>query len=61
VGSGEEYRRFAGECLLLAEQLKDPSSKAALMSMATAWQRLAEFVERPAILTLKVPEGGDHS
>ncbi len=55
MGSGEEYRRFAAECLKLAQQTHDSGRKTALMAMAIAWKRLAEFIESPAILALKHP------
>jgi hypothetical protein len=44
MGSGEDYRRFAAECLRLAKQISDPKEKAVLASMASAWIRLADFV-----------------
>jgi hypothetical protein len=59
MGSGEEYRRFAAECLQLAEQTDDGGRKAALMAMAAAWQRLADFIESPAIVALKPSKDGD--
>jgi hypothetical protein len=61
MDSGEDYRRFAAECLQLAEQIEDPSRKAALQAMAVAWERLAEFVDSPAILALKRPKDGDQT
>lgn len=61
MGSGEHYRRFAVECLQLAEQTKDLSSKAELQAMAVAWERLADFVGGPAIMALKRPESGDQT
>ncbi len=41
-----DCRRFAAECLHLAGQSHDPINKATLISMATAWQRMAEIVDR---------------
>lgn len=61
MGSGEDYRRFAAECLQLAEKITDPERKIALQAMAVAWERLAAFVDRPAILALTRPEGGDRT
>jgi hypothetical protein len=43
VGSPNEYLRFAAECWAIAETVDDPASKANLLAMAAAWQRLAEF------------------
>jgi hypothetical protein len=59
MGSGEEYRRLAAECLQLAQKADDLGRKAALMAMAAAWERLAEFIESPAILALRTPKDGD--
>jgi hypothetical protein len=43
VGSPNEYLRFAAECWAIAETVDDPTSKANLLAIAAAWQRLAEF------------------
>jgi hypothetical protein len=43
---GDEYKRRAVECLKLAEQVADQSSKAKLTDMAAAWLRLAEQAEK---------------
>jgi hypothetical protein len=61
VNSAEAYRRFAAECVLLANRSHDPDSKAALLEMATAWQTLAQFVENRVNATFKVPDGGDQT
>jgi hypothetical protein len=60
VGSGDVYRRYATECLLLAEQVDDPDRKAVLISMAAAWHKLAEFADGAAIIVMP-PEDGDRS
>ncbi len=59
MGSGDEYRRFADECLQLAERTHDADRKAALMMMVAAWERLAQFVDSPAILALKPSKDAD--
>ncbi len=41
-----DYRRFAAECLLLAKEFRDLASKEALISMAAAWQRMAELADK---------------
>jgi hypothetical protein len=43
AASAADYRRFAAECLHLAERY--PISKATLIAMAAAWQRMAEFAD----------------
>ena len=37
-----KFRRYAEECLRLAEQLQSVDDKAALLTMAHAWIRLAD-------------------
>ena len=39
---GDEYKRHAAECLRLASLVNDVENRAALLSMAQAWSRLAE-------------------
>ena len=46
MGLGEKYRRNAAECLEMSGIVKDPESKASLMTMAQAWVRLAEQAEK---------------
>jgi hypothetical protein len=51
MANGIEYRRYAEECLRLAEQAGSPEAKSVLMMMAGAWHRLAQHLEnsgRPA-------------
>ncbi len=36
-----EYRRFAAECLKLADASKDAATRAVLVQMASVWSRLA--------------------
>lgn len=53
VNSSDIYRRFAAECVQLAKQIHDPSRKATLLAMAASWEKLAEWIDSPAILALK--------
>jgi hypothetical protein len=41
-----EYRRYAAECVLLAEQIKEPAERGKVFAMARAWSRLAELAEK---------------
>ena len=41
----EEYRRYARECLELANGLRVPQARAALRHMAQVWLRLAQDAE----------------
>jgi hypothetical protein len=44
MGKAEQYRRYAGECIRLAQQSHHPE-KDVLLTMAAAWCRLAEHAE----------------
>jgi hypothetical protein len=46
VETGQEYRRYAAECRLLAEQVLDPNDRVKLIALALAWARLAAWTER---------------
>jgi hypothetical protein len=38
----EEYQQRAADCLRVAQETNDPTSKALLLEMAQAWLNLAE-------------------
>jgi hypothetical protein len=42
MGKSEEYRRFAEECMKLADTTKDEKTRATFLQMAQVWLRLAE-------------------
>jgi hypothetical protein len=42
----EEYRRYAAECLRVAQHSNDPHDKSLLLEMAQRWRELADRVER---------------
>ena len=46
------YRQYALECLRLANDTHEPSTKAVLIDMAQAWIRLAEQAQRNRQLRL---------
>lgn len=46
------YRQYALECLRLANNTHEPSTKAVLIDMAQAWIRLAEQAHRNRQLSL---------
>jgi hypothetical protein len=46
MGKAEQYRRYAAECIRLAQQAQEFSEKDSLLAMAEAWRRLAEHAER---------------
>jgi len=49
MSSADEYRRYAAECMVLAERLSDPVDKARLVHMAQAFMDLAERKDRREI------------
>ena len=46
MGTAEEYRRLAWDCLRLAEGTSRPETQAAMLDLAQEWVRLAELSER---------------
>jgi hypothetical protein len=46
MSSASEYRRYAAECLALAERLSDPADKSRLVQMAQAFLEFANKNER---------------
>jgi hypothetical protein len=42
MGKADEYRRFAQECLQIAETVNDPGARAVVVQMAAVWLRWAE-------------------
>lgn len=43
--SADDYRRFAAECVALAQHAANSDDKARLLQMAQAWRELAEKKE----------------
>jgi hypothetical protein len=43
---GDDYRRYAAECLALAQRRKNADDKTRLLEMAALWLRMAESVEK---------------
>jgi hypothetical protein len=42
MGKVEAYRRYARECLEMANARQDPQARATLLQMAQVWLRLAD-------------------
>lgn len=42
----EEYRRYAAECIRVAQATSNPNDKQLMLEMAQKWRDLAEKVER---------------
>jgi hypothetical protein len=47
----EDYRRYAAECLRLAQELRGRAEAAALLEMAERWRRLAKEAESEVSVT----------
>ena len=57
-----DFRRYAAECVALAQQMSDPADKAHMLQMAQAWRELAEKQEAKAATERKEsPESGSTS
>jgi len=48
MARAEEYRRYAAECIRVAQQASNTDDKTLLLEMAQRWRELAERVERQA-------------
>src|SRR5438552_1431934 len=44
----DEYRRYAAECLRIAQETSDPEAKARLLNMAQKWRELGKKAEEGA-------------
>lgn len=55
VSRPDYYRQYAQECLRLANETHEPSTKAVLIDMAQVWIRLAEQAQRNRPLDLVQP------
>ncbi len=59
MASADDYRRYAAECVALAQRMSDPAEKTALLQMAQAWHELAEMREARAAKERKESPGSD--
>ncbi len=59
----DDYRRYAAECLKIAENIGDPQSKAGLIAMAQSWLYLAAHAEKnlQTVLVYETPEPRQHT
>ena len=46
MGTIEEHRKYAEECVAMARLSQDDADKALWLTLAQSWVRLAEHVER---------------
>jgi hypothetical protein len=45
MGRAKDYRRYAAECLRIAQTISSPTEKNVLLHMAETWRRLASQIE----------------
>ena len=46
MARADEYRRYAAECIRVAQTTGNPNDKKMMLEMAQKWRELAEKVER---------------
>ena len=46
MGTAQTHRRFAEECVAMAQRSEDENDKALWLTLAQSWVRLAEHVAR---------------
>jgi hypothetical protein len=46
MGTTQDHRRYAEECIAMAQRADDESDKALWLTLAQSWVRLAEHVAR---------------
>ena len=46
MARADEYRRYAAECVRVAQTTSNPNDKQLMLEMAQKWRELAEKVER---------------
>jgi hypothetical protein len=63
--SADDFRRYAAECVSLAQRMSDPADRAHMLQMAQAWRDLADKLESKAKETATSrgtsPESGANS
>ena len=59
MASAKDSRRYAADCVTLAQRMSDPAEKSALLQMAQAWHELEEKQEAKAAEERKESPGRD--
>lgn len=59
MGTTLNHRRYAEECVAMAQRAADDEDKALWLTLAQSWVRLAEHVERNTVET--VPADDDRA
>ena len=52
MGTTLTHRRYAEECVAMAQRAEDDQDKALWLTLAQSWVRLAEHVERSTVETV---------
>jgi hypothetical protein len=52
MGTTLDHRRYAEECVAMAQRAEDGQDKALWLTLAQSWVRLAEHVERSTVETV---------
>ena len=52
MGTTLDHRRYAEECVAMAQRAEDDQDKALWLTLAQSWVRLAEHVERSTFETV---------
>jgi len=52
MGTTLDHRRYAEECVAMAQRAEDDQDKALWLTLAQSWVRLAEHVERSTVETV---------
>jgi hypothetical protein len=61
MARADDYRRYAGECLALAQRAKTADDRARLVEMAHAWNAMAVKAAEPPQSTSQNKSPGDDS
>jgi hypothetical protein len=56
MGTTLNHRRYAEECVAMAQRTADVEDKALWLTLAQSWVRLAEHVERNTVETVLVDD-----
>ena len=58
MGTTQDHRRWAEDCVVMAQAAEDPNDKALWLTLAQSWVRLAEHVARAGNAE-RMPDGAD--
>jgi hypothetical protein len=57
--SADDFRRYAAECVALAQRMSDPADKAHMLQIAQAWRDLADKLDAKSAAERKESPGSD--